>query len=200
MLTKGWPIDHTGRKDTAMVTERNHLTQIRITTEPIESFDGSSCIPKGKLVIVTKRTPASGYEVTTLSGKTTIGIGNRLTSLSACPLTCKENELLYMELRTDYHTYSAFGRNTVEMYKKIVWMYNRNASSSYTTANIFRQEYFDEYHCFVWKVDSNLTWFDDEYQSFNESNPTKASRIGDWFSLYRKSTMFGKDYFNKTMK
>lgn len=183
-----------------MATERNYLTQIRITTDAIESFDGSARIEKGKLVIVTKRTPAAGYEVTTLSGKTTIGIGKKLYNLASCPLTYKENELLFMELRTDYHTYSAFGRNPVEMYKKIVWMYNRNASSSYTTANIFRQEYFDDYHCYLWKVDSDLTWFDDEYQSFNERNSAGAVRIGDWFSLYRKSTAYGKDYFKQTMR
>ena len=183
-----------------MATEKNYLTQIRMTTAPIEAHDGSSRIEKGKLVIVTKRTPAAGLEVTTLNGKTTIGIGNKPTNLAHCPLTCNGNELLFMELRTDYHTYSAFGRNPVEMYKKIVWMYNRNAGSSYTTANIFRQEYFDDYYCYVWKVDSDLTWFDDEYQSFNERNSPNAELIGDWFSLYRKSVMRGKDYFKPTMR
>ena len=181
-------------------TERPYLTQVRITSAPIESYDGSVRIDKGKLVIVTKRTKASGYEVTTLSGKTTIGIGDRLDGLAACPLTCNEREVLFMELRTDYHTYSTFGRNPVDMYRKIVWMYNRNASSSYTTANIFRQEYFDDYHCMVYKADADLTWFDDEYNSLRERNPSGSSEIGDWFSLYRESTMWGKDYFKTSMR
>lgn len=180
-------------------TERPYLTQVRLTTAPIEAFDGTVLIEKGKLVIVTKRTPAAAYEVTTLSGKT-VGISKRLDNLAICPLTCKENELLFMELRTDYHTYTAIGRNPVEMYKKIVWMYNRNASSHYTTANIFKQEYFDDYHCNVYKVDAELMWFDDEYQSFREGSGSDHSEIGDWFSLYRKSTLWGKDYFKKSMR
>ena len=180
-------------------TERNYLTQVRITTAPIEAFDGTVLIEKGKLVIVTKRTPTAAYEVTTLSGKT-VGISKRLDNLATCPLTCKENELLFMELRTDYHTYTAIGRNPVEMYKKIVWMYNRNASSHYTTANIFKQEYFDDYHCNVWKLDCDLTWYDDEYNSFGEANASGSVDIGDWLSLYRKSTLWGKDYFKQSMR
>lgn len=182
-----------------MAAERNYLTQIRMTTEPIESCDGSVRIEKGKLVIVTKRTKASGCEVTTLSGKTTIGIGNNIKSLAHCPLTCNDHEVLFMELRTDYHTYTAIGRNPVEMYRKIVWMYNRNAGTSYTTANIFRQQYFDDYQCYVSKIDTDLVWFDDEYQSFSEGNPGKSKNIGDWFCLYRDPS-YGKDYFKKSMR
>lgn len=182
-----------------MATERNYLTQVRITKEAIEAFDGSVRIEPNKLVIVTKRTKTSGYEVSTLSGNVTIGIGNKLDKLAACPLTCKEDELLFMELRTDYHTYTALGRNPMEMYRKIVWMYNRNAGASYTTANLFRQEYFNDYQCLVWKVSADLVWFDDEYQSFNEGNPSRAKGIGDWFSLYRGSS-YGKDYFKKSMR
>ena len=180
--------------------ERPYLTQVRLTTAPIETCNGDYHIEKGKLVIVTKRTKASGYEVATLSGKTTIGIGTKLDGLAACPLTCNDNELLFMELRTDYHTYTSVGRNPVEMYRKIVWMYNRNASSSYTGANIFKQEYFDGYHCYVYKVDMNLLWFDDEYQSFHEGKGSDHTVIGDWFSLYRKSTMWNKDYFKTSMR
>ena len=183
-----------------MKKEIPFLTQVRITTAPIESYDGTVRIEKGKLVIVTKRTKTSGYEVTTLSNKTTIGIGIKLYNLATCPLTCSDNELLFMEMRTDYHTYTAIGRNPVEMYKKIVWMYNRNASSNYTTANIFKQEYFDDYHCYVHKVDSSLIWFDDEYQSFQEGKGSDHIAIGDWFSLYRTSTMWGKDYFKTSMR
>ena len=182
-----------------MAAEKNYLTQVRMVKEAIVSFDGSARIEPNTLVIVTKRTKTSGYEVSTLSGNLTIGLGNKLDRLAACPLTCKENEVLFMELRTDYHTYTAIGRNPMEMYRKIVWMYNRNAGSSYTTANIFRQEYFDDYHCFVWKVSTDLVWFDDEYQSFSEGNPAHAKPVGDWFNLYRNPT-HGKDYYNKSMK
>ena len=159
--------------------------------------DGTIAIEAGKLVLAEK------HELSKLNGKGTISVSpSELKDLlKPCPLTLKDGEILVMELRTDYHTYHAMGRNPMDMYRKIIMMYNRNASSNYNTSNFHKEEYMHDYHCLVYKVNADLFYFDDEYFSMGESGDKRAVEIGDWFSLYRKSTMWHyKDYFKQTMR
>lgn len=117
--------------------------------------------------------------------------------LKKCKVTCGKNYTLFMVLNTSYHVYTAIGRDLTAMYEKIVSMYNNNAGTDYTIDNFANSEDMRCEHIHVYRIKSDLIWFDDEYYALPDEN----CFIGDYFSLYRKSTWYNpkKDWFSQSM-
>ena len=102
--------------------------KVYITKADVISADGKT-IKTGKLVMADKD------KITTLDGKISISIptGTIKNYIKPCKLTCTANEVLFMEFKTDYHTYNAIGANPHEMYKKIIKMYNGYSGQKFDT-------------------------------------------------------------------
>ena len=154
-------------------------------------------IPAGKLVYC--QSSAGKTTVSTLDRKYSCSIPEKSSSsfLKKCKATCGTKYTLIMILNTSYHTYTAIGRDLSAMYEKIVSMYNNNAGTKYTIDNFASCEEMETERIHVYRIPNDLIWFDDEYYSL----PDDEYFLGEYFSLYRKSTwpFRGKNWFNESM-
>ena len=160
-------------------------------------------IPKGKLVKVTFL-PRQNVEVSTFNGKTKVTMSFAKFSVEygkTCKLTINSKQKFFVELNTDYHQYYAMGTDLYAIGKKIMEMYGTYAEKTPTMYSFARDEECGDYNMRVYilkdEFDSIIA-FDDEYNSIGES--PENDTIGDLLSLYRKSTLWGKDFFNNSMR
>lgn len=192
--------------------------KICIMKKTLSDYSGSVTIEKGKLCIV------KADRIETLNGKTVIqnrqhdyipehingtDYGTTKETLrnyyKPCKFTCSDDEVLIMQLETDYHTYYAVGQNPHEMYKKIVRMYNGFSGQKYHTGNFHTASYdydmrlAEMYEISVYRVKTDLFYWHDESSVYSDINDKNGGiYCGNYWNLYTEDNP--KVFPNKSMK
>lgn len=184
--------------------------------ETLSSYDGSITIEKGKLVMFQTKD-----RLVTLNGKTAIVQGTQIPQficgcsygfapvdlkkyIKPCKFTCKDDEILIMEFRTDYHTYNAIGYNPHELYKKIIKMYNWYSGQTYHTGNFHKASYdydiniTEDYSVSVYKINLNMCYWNDESEYRDANDKPYKTFCGNYFDLYTSDNP--KTFPNKSMR